>query len=411
MKIAIFTDNKYISSVDCNNIEEGNPGIGGSEFLAILLATLLCKRKQYECVLLTTSDGQFNEELNWVNCSDLEGAIEYYKRCHYDLILVDAKMLTKMYVWMHPDVHFVAWANTFISNDMLDFFADKDNVVSIVNVGKEQLEQTKNHRIYRKSTYIYNFVPQSILEKYKGTLVPNANRKHNVVYIGSLFHAKGFHLLAKAWKCIVKSVPDAHLYVIGGAKLYSRHAKLGKWGIASKQYESEFMPDLVDCDGKLLNSVHFLGILGNEKYDVIAKCKVGVPNPSGFSETFGITAVEMQMLDCLVTTMDCPGYKDTVCHKENLYEDVSDLANKVICLLQSSDSYYSDMLHYIERFNTETIIGKWNEFFQAQSLSLNSNLFVINKNRYLVVKGRLLYYFMFLKMRVKQFIKKIVANE
>lgn len=43
----------------------------------------------------------------------------------------------------------------------------------------------------------------------------NADTK-KVVYSGALIKQKGFHILAKAWKNILKAVPDAELYVLGG---------------------------------------------------------------------------------------------------------------------------------------------------------------------------------------------------
>ena len=216
-----------------------------------------------------------------------------------------------------------------------DVFAKMDNVVRVVNVGKEELEQTKGHLIYKKSTYIYNAVPTKILENFPD-IIPNVKREPNVCYIGSLHAAKGFQYLAMAWPVVLKEIPKAQLYVIGSGKLYGRNNKLGKWNIASEEFEEMFMPYLTE-HGKIIPSVHFLGILGEEKYNVLEKCKVGVPNPSGVSETFGYTAVEMEFMDCQVTTIKCPGYMDTVCQKENLYENTNELSQYIIRLLKNNN--------------------------------------------------------------------------
>ena len=69
-------------------------------------------------------------------------------------------------------------------------------------------------------------------------------------------------------------------------------------------------------DNQVLPSVHFLGVLGEEKNDLLLKCRVGVPNPSGNTETFGFTAIEMQSMGCNITTMKCSGYLDTVFTKD-----------------------------------------------------------------------------------------------
>ena len=42
--------------------------------------------------------------------------------------------------------------------------------------------------------------------------------------MGGLRVTKGFHILAKVWKEVVKEVPDAELHVMGGSKLYDENA-------------------------------------------------------------------------------------------------------------------------------------------------------------------------------------------
>lgn len=45
MKIAFYIPNRGIYQKDLSNINEGNPGIGGSEFSAVLIATNLSGKK------------------------------------------------------------------------------------------------------------------------------------------------------------------------------------------------------------------------------------------------------------------------------------------------------------------------------------------------------------------------------
>ena len=37
-KVAFYFDNSRISQVDCRDIESGNPGIGGTEYLFLLIS-------------------------------------------------------------------------------------------------------------------------------------------------------------------------------------------------------------------------------------------------------------------------------------------------------------------------------------------------------------------------------------
>ncbi len=85
----------------------------------------------------------------------------------------------------------------------------------------------------------------------------------------------------------------------------------------------------------------FSGSLGEEKNDfAIKKCRVGVPNPSGNTETFGFTAIEMQSMGVISLLMKCSGYLDTVFTKRYLYYNSNNLAKNIIKLLLQKEHDY-----------------------------------------------------------------------
>ena len=403
MKIAFYVTNKNISQVDFRTVEKGNPGVGGSEFSAILVSTVLCRNKNIETILLCDENSLFSDDLKWFKCVNLLGAIRFCKKYGYDYLVVDAKLLEKNIV-RYSNMKFIAWANTFIPETFLHFYSCQSNIVKVVNVGREQHEIYKHLKIYEKSCYIYNAVPTSVISSYKQKLLPNAQREANVVYIGSLFSAKGFHVLAQVWPEVIKKVPNAQLFVIGSGKLYSRKSKLGKWGIASEEYENEFMQYLAP-GGKLMPSVHFLGILAEEKYDVLSKCKVGIPNPSGVSETFGYTAVEMQLMDCLVTTIKCPGYIDTVYDKKNLYDSTDQLGDKIIGLLNSKNDIHLDVINYVSNFAVNKVVAQWELLFS--SFGSNETVSPLGWKRRLILEGHKIISYLYIG--VYSLLKKIFS--
>ena len=73
--------------------------------------------------------------------------------------------------------------------------------------------------------------------------------------------------------------------------MYNNNARLGSYGIAEYFYEKKILKPITGDNGQILPSVHFCGVMGAEKFDILNESKVGVPNPSGLTETFGITAV------------------------------------------------------------------------------------------------------------------------
>ena len=375
-KIGFFLENASIASVDCSRSIESNPGIGGTEWLIIVVSTLLSRRdNNLEIILYTEVDGRLPEGINTktvgtiAECilTGVNDGLDYLIVKHnvqniYDKVL-DAPLPLKLICWCH----------IFVCTWELDYYADNQNVDKLVFVSREMYDMYIDHRGAKKFTYIYNCVNTA---RAKGlyALSQNNRDRHNVVtYIGSLVPFKGFHLLAKAWPKIIDAVPDAELNVIGSGKLYNSNQRLGKWGIAESSYEAEFMPYLTK-EGSLLPDVKFWGVLGEEKDSILSRTKVGVPNPSGISETFCLSAVEMQMMGAKVTSIAYPGLVDTI-HYGRIYNNADQLAESVIELLRTDDCDYSQAMHFFEEnFSYEAVVSKWEELLSEGRLVLNSGL-------------------------------------
>lgn len=364
MKIAFYLKNH--NTVDCTKIEECNPGLGGSEYLAILVPTLLSKTySDIEVTFYSDYQGLLPVGLKHIECHSFE---EYAKLCYENHELYCVANYTSVennIIKCFPNVNFIIWCHNFVSWKNLDFYAKQENVVRVIAVGREQLDLYRDHPAFSKSDYIYNIVPTKVLrEKYKGAL-PYTERRNGVVYIGSLIECKGFLHLAKAWRKVLKQIPDAQLYVIGRGNLYDQDARLGSFGLSDEAFENKFMKYLTDKNGKILESVHFLGVLGEEKFDIIKMCKVGVPNPGGATETFGLTAVEMQSMGCNITTIKCPGYLDTVLNKNNLYSSTNQLAEFIIKLLSCEHTInLREVYNFIEaNFSYDSVVPQWYKLF------------------------------------------------
>lgn len=256
----------------------------------------------------------------------------------------------------------VVWGHNFYLSDFCNKLAKYTYVKANVFVGRQQYDRYVDHKVVNKSTYIYNMYPQ-VNSKIRTDI-----SEKTVTYIGSLVKEKGFHILARAWKDVLKEVPDATLNIIGSGKLYKKDAKMGKYGIAEETYEKSFMSDLLDDNGEILPSVHFLGLLGAEKNDIIEKTSVGVVNPSGRTETFGISAIDFESQGVPVVTIAKGGFLDTVVHNETglLYKDTNDIAKYIVELLNDTDKnilYGKNGQKLSQKFAPEKIICEWNELF------------------------------------------------
>ena len=200
------------------------------------------------------------------------------------------------------------------------------------------------------------------------TKISAQERNHNgrtVTYVGSLVPAKGFHELAQIWPSVIREVPDAELNVIGNGKVYNRSAKLGKFGIAQEDYENLFMQYLLDESGQILPSVHFLGIVGTEKSAIFKKTTVGVVNPTALTETFCMSAVEMEYAYIPVVSREKWGLLDTINNKCSgfLFRTKSEFTNQIVEMLKNPRLNYqmgkNAHKFVTERFSVDAIIPDW----------------------------------------------------
>ena len=135
----------------------------------------------------------------------------------------------------------IPWAHNFIKRSELTVLANNPLVTRIICVSKEQLNMYRDHKAFLKSVYIYNGMPVKYLKTELPYIPSYSDRPYEVTYIGSIVPYKGFHILAEAWKDVLKVFPQAKLNVIGNGKLYDRNSKLGHYGIAEEEYEKQLV--------------------------------------------------------------------------------------------------------------------------------------------------------------------------
>lgn len=366
-KIAFFLDNRSICDVNAGHLESGNPGIGGTEYLFLLISSKLAERSNGLAVTLYTTHSQIlpsGVKIDVVSC--LADAIKLCEMNGTEFLVVKhvIENVTTSILQSTRGLKFIVWCHVFACYWELNAYAKNNNIAKIVFVGKEMMQLYWDHPVMKKSTYIYN---ATLLEGCRQAVFSNPiNKRANIVtYIGSLVPFKGFHLLAKAWKDIIREIPDAELYVIGSGQVYDSCAQMGKLGLAEENYE-RIIFDCLSIDGKLLPSVHFMGRMGTEKNKILLKTKVGVPNPSGITETFCLSAVEMQCFGAQIATIKAPGYMDTIkngvlCSKQ------SQLAQIIIRLLRNNENNYDEAMDFFEKhFAIDVVVARWEALLHSE---------------------------------------------
>jgi len=369
MKVAFYLPNKGLKNIDCRDLECGNPGIGGTEYIIQATAHYIQKLhpEGIEIVVGANEVDMLSPDLYVVKINDIHDLVSQTNPDYLLFKYEPSSYVEARNVVSGTDTKLLVWTHNFVPRKELTVLAHDDKVERIICVSHAQLDMYRDHLAFLKSSFIFDGMPVEYLKAQKRGLPKLAERPHEVTYIGSIVDYKGFHLLAQAWPVVLDAFPDAKLNVIGSGKLYSRDVKLGKYGIAEESYERRFMSYLSDKNGKILPSVKFWGVLGIEKNDVLRQTKVGVPNPSGISETFCITALEMQAMGCVVTTINYGGYKDTVYRRTGLlYQKPKDLAKSIIALLQSEDNDIEGFYSFMgSHFAFEKVAQDWITLFRS----------------------------------------------
>ena len=348
------------SCLDFTSIEDGNPGCGGTQYEFALLAHHLIK-SGFDCeiVFFHSNDNFFNPKIKDVkvkSLNDIPKAANDYK---IDILIFWPTHDQEWYDNLDQYcIKSIAWAHNFLTFKEIKWIKKCKNVIKVVCVGQEQYELLCGEDIFERCTFISNMFDFKI----DGNL-PLTNKKNSVCILGSLIKAKGFHLLAKKWKHIVNKVPDCELFIIGGGNLWNNKVKLGKHGLAEQKYEDAFLKYLIDKNGEILSSVHFLGNLGKEKEEIIKECKVGVVNPNGI-ETFCLSAIEMEALGVPVCSKKKNGLINSVRNKKTglLSKTTNGLSRNIIKLLKS-DEYSKTLgingIEYAKQFAGDILIKEW----------------------------------------------------
>ena len=381
-KIVYYHENACVAEVDFSRPWLDNPGVGGTEYNFMVLIYHLqsylknhCLDREYQFILLTNEITKLPKGTIAYSVKSGEEAISKTKQLNADIFVAQPsfydsssfKTWQSMQSYADSGIKFIARSHGFLQNSTLDLLHVNNNIKAFVCVGHEQLDSNIYHSIYDKSTFIFNIFESELAQP-----IPFEKRSTcDVVYLGSLIDAKGFHVLAEAWPKVLKKVPDARLKVIGSGKLYDRNNSLGRYGIASEDYEKRFMPFLTDDKGAIIPSVEFFGTMGTEKYEVMKKAAVGVVNPTSWSETFCMSAVQFQACGVPVVAGNKFGLLDTVEHGKTglLVKDVDTLSVALIQLLnnpeQRSRMGAAGPSFVRNKFNKEATCEKWIELFET----------------------------------------------
>lgn len=359
MKIALLFQDKGISGMDLSDVTAGNPGMGGTEYLFVLLCHYLADYSDIEVTVYHFNDNKLPSCRDIIVKSEEEAFSHAAKEGDNIFIMKNLQTDGVYDLLSRYKLKYVIWCHNFLTYNELQLFHLEKNVKRVIAVGRQMYDYYIDDKIVSKLDFVSNLFMKKDDER------RTDKYKCDVTYVGSLIYQKSFHVLANAWKAVVKEVPEARLNVIGTGKLYDRDARLGKLGIAEESYEEMFLENLRDDNGNVLDSVIFHGLLGEEKKNIYMNTAVGVVNPMASTETFCLCAIEMEAYGIPVVSRRKNGLLDTVVPDETglLYKDSNELAAYIIKLLKErelNDRLGENAFEYAKNaYTPEKVMPEW----------------------------------------------------
>ena len=315
-----------------------NPGVGGTEFVTIILAFALAnQRKDYEVFLWSETPFKlqnppknlkqilikeapfptsklFNSIDTIFICSD--GALQNQK-------FSDKLIKCKIVNWLHHPFKIP------FNYKYLKFSAH-------VSVGIYQY--FSNNFWYKPHWHIPNLFNIKLFNfsKYKFF---KSNKTLRLVFLGALIPAKGFHHVAKAWLKIKKKFPNVHLDVIGSTKTYNGEEPENKKIPTTDSYANKILK-FIPSEDLSSKRVTFHGNLGEEKFKIIKNAHLAILNPTGKSEAFPSSPIECLMCGTPVIASNDYGMLDVMYYfPEAKLSRPSEITIKLISIINNSSMY------------------------------------------------------------------------
>lgn len=365
MRLGIYIGGTPNRQIDCRHIiENGNPGIGGTEYEFVMLSIYLSSNIHSDINLTVFQTGRYTLPDYMISINGMQPVdmLNEIKKHDIDILIIDSRWplnLIKDIVQL-SGLRVILWCHCVGSLYRHLLFSRWNAIKKVVFVSRGHYLNYIDNPIIDKSTFVFNAVSvNNDIHRYREH-IPFKIRPHDAVFMGALDESKGFHVLAKAWPKVLRIVPDARLHVIGSANLYGGRFKMGPLGIAAENYEKKFGKYLSTKNGLLHPSVILHGQLGKEKYEIMTQCRVGIPNPDGETETFCICAVEMQLCGCKVVTKWNSGYIDTVPFPNIMVRRTKDLASAIASSLVEDNFDCTSNIENIKKlFSINTFGDKW----------------------------------------------------
>jgi hypothetical protein len=375
MRIAVYTDSPTLTTWSWKGLAGGDLPLSGTDGSILRLSAALAGQ-DYKVVLYCTKPPTDRGVVSTLLVGGLPEAVSEARRSEVDVLVFNnrANQDTAAGISMcdRLGVRCVVWDQNGPSPDFMDILLSPA-VRRLVCVSASEANGLRDHPVFYKTEVIHNSL--SPIHAAEPAIVDRNTRAQTVCFLGALTPSKGFHHLARAWPVVHACCPDARLLVIGSSALYGAN-RFGTLGIGDPEYETNFIaPYLGHSRAELRElGVTLVGLANPARVrEILCGCAIGVVNPncSGSTETFCVSAIEVQAARAVVVGARADGLRETVLHRRTgiLIRNERDLAHAIVSLLRNPrdlvEMGQNGRKWVLAAFRQEVIIPQWCDLLRS----------------------------------------------
>ena len=351
-------------------LDEGNPGIGGSQFTTIQFAMLLARsRPDWRVVVANDVPLQLAEELPNLEQLQCPTTGSFYRSLHDMPPGIVVSM--SIHFWSAPAREIlgvpgvpIIWSRHPF-DDALRLPEVRLRSPDVVCVGEHQWY---SNRVRGNRTH---FIQEIYLPETGVPANPDSGPSDSprAVHVSSLVRAKGFLEIAKAWPRLRRMIPTLTLEVVGGSRLYGGAEERGLVP-TDADFARDILKHIPERDIRD-GSVRFHGTLGRSKREIVRRCDFALLNPTGTSEAFPATPIECMSVGVPVIASDDYGMADCMRHFPELTLRNPDGIPDLVRWLLADETRYRDLrrrsLSVAKTFAdaTDTSLNRWQRLLDA----------------------------------------------
>ena len=375
MRIAFYCEFNYNSKIDLKEIEMGNIGLGGAQYLFLLVANNL-EKKDRKNKYYMISNKKLNIKNNAFIYKDVKNENDLFNFCRKEditYLVVRDNYVTTLRQKQHicNKTKYYIWAHNHVGKEVQKEIKNNKNIIKLVCVSKQQYLNMRNSICYKKCCYINNCLGSYI----DNIDVLSLKFSNNLYLVSAIEPSRGILEALKIFMKINKHQRNSNLYIIGGlGTLRSKEITIGESKISYPKYEEKLKRYI--HKNNIDNKVHFLGILPSKKIKEMMTEKGGIGlvdlSHINYGETFCMSALEMESYGIPIAFREKnDGLKTSVkknftgiCAKTNF-----GIAKKIVKLLNKQEvynEYSTNCKSFAKEFSITKISEQWINLFKKE---------------------------------------------